>query len=94
MTWHDDGTPPKEIIPANEVWLKIRGDKGGGSFKMSTQIANVRHPNSPLNTLVFCAFEAPDTTTNLHIGLDRHRQKVDKMKTIPVTPSPIIDKRN
>ena len=39
--------------------VKIGGDKGGGSFKMSLQLGNVDHPNS-INTFVF----------NLNIGLD------------------------
>ncbi len=47
---------------------------------MSLQIANIRHPNSPNNTMVFCAFEAPDTTSNLHVALDRYRQEVDELK--------------
>lgn len=32
LTWHN-GT-----IPTNEIWVKIGGDKGGGSFKMSFQV--------------------------------------------------------
>lgn len=32
LTWHDDN------IPRDEVWVKIGGDKGGGSFKMSFQV--------------------------------------------------------
>ena len=34
-TWH------KGFLPANEIWLKIGGDKGGGTFKMTFQIVNV-----------------------------------------------------
>ena len=52
-------------IPNNEVWVKVGGDKGGGSFKMNFQICNVAHPNSVNNTCVFCAFEASDNPTNL-----------------------------
>ncbi len=76
LTWNDS------LIPANEIWLKIGGDKGGGSFEMSLQIANTTHPNSTFNTVVFCAFEAPDTTSNLHIGLDRYRLEVEEMKSL------------
>ncbi len=36
LTWHDG------LIPSNEVWLKIGGDKGGSSFKMSIQLVNAR----------------------------------------------------
>ena len=43
------------VIPASEVWIKIGGDKGGGSFKMSFQIINVAVPNSVHNTCVFFA---------------------------------------
>ncbi len=44
LTWHGGK------IPENEVWIKLGGDKGGGSFKMTFQICNVTHPNSPVNT--------------------------------------------
>eukprot|EP00731_Ephydatia_muelleri_P024107 Em0016g378a len=46
LTWH------KGFIPANEIWLKIGGDKGGGTFKMTFQIVNVATPNSVHNTCV------------------------------------------
>ena len=74
LTWHGN------LIPPHEIWLKIGGDKGGGSFKMSLQIANVAHPNSPQNTVVFCAYEARDTASNLHIALDRYRQQVERLE--------------
>ena len=32
LTWHDNN------IPREEVWVKLGGDKGGGSFKMSFQV--------------------------------------------------------
>ena len=47
MTRHND------IIPEDEVWIKLGGDKGGGTFKMCFQPLNVMWPNSPENTLVF-----------------------------------------
>ena len=65
LTWHDS------MIPEDEIWVKIGGDKDGGSFKMSFQIHNVPHPNSVENTCVFAAFQANDSTINLHIALDR-----------------------
>ena len=37
------------IIPKDEVWIKIGGDKGGGMFKMNFQIVNTRTPNSVHN---------------------------------------------
>ena len=74
LTWHAG------LIPLNEVWLKVGGDKGGGSFKMSPQVANLLRPNSPSNTFVFTAFEAPDTKANLHIALDRYKDELDAIK--------------
>lgn len=56
------------------------GDKGGGSFKMSLQPANVYHPNSIHNTFVFCCFEAADTVTNLHVALDTYSKNVDDLQ--------------
>ena len=67
--WH-------EGIPADEIWIKIGGDKGGGSFKAALQVLNLPSPNSPLNTCVFACFEASDSTANLHICLDRYSQDV------------------
>ena len=65
LTWHDG------IIPQNEIWLKLGGDKGGGSFKMNFQIVNTITPNAVHNTCVFSCFEAGDSITNLHVSLDR-----------------------
>ena len=39
LTWHDG------VISADEIWIKIGGDKGGGSFIMNFQICNVSNPN-------------------------------------------------
>ncbi len=74
LTWHG-------ILPEEEVWLKIGGDKGGGSFKMNFQVVNVHHPNSPNNTCAFCVFEAPDTPANLLIALQRYREQVNQLQT-------------
>ena len=60
LTWHNN------IIPKDEIWVKIGGDKGGTSFKMCFQIANVHHPNSKNNTVVFLCYEGDDSTVNLH----------------------------
>ena len=40
LTWHDG------VIPDNEIWVKIGGDKGGSSFKTSIQMVNADKPNS------------------------------------------------
>lgn len=59
----------------------IGGDKGGSSFKMNFQIVNTPHPNSVQNTVVFTAFEAPDSKTNLHITLERYQGPVSLLQS-------------
>ena len=46
-----------KFIQNNEIHMKIGGDHGGGSLKMSYQIANVQNSNSTDNTIVFSIFE-------------------------------------
>ncbi|KAL5509935.1 hypothetical protein EMCRGX_G005385 [Ephydatia muelleri] len=69
LTWNDG------VYPASEIWLKLGGDKGGGSLKMNFQIVNVAAPNSVQNTCMFCCFEVDDTVTNLHIALDCYKDQ-------------------
>ena len=42
----------------NEIHIKIGGDHGGGSFKMSFQVANVGNPNRKDNTVVFVSISS------------------------------------
>ncbi|KAL5509517.1 hypothetical protein EMCRGX_G004906 [Ephydatia muelleri] len=74
LTWHNG------VIPASEIWIKLGGDKGGGTFKMNFQIINVAAPNSVNNTCVFCCFEADDSYTNLHIALERYKEQVEHLQ--------------
>ncbi len=70
LTWHDG------VIPQGELWLKIGGDKGRGSFKLSLQLVNTSTPNSMKNTTVLSVFKAGDTTLNLHTALDMYKEHV------------------
>ena len=74
LTWHND------TIPSTEIWVKIGGDKGGGSFKSNFQIVNTRAPNSIYSTCVLSCFEAPDSITNLHIALDQYKPQIDALQ--------------
>ncbi len=74
LTWHNG------LIPSDEVWIKIGGDKGGSSFKMSLQIVNVDKPNSVQNSCVFALFEAPDSVFNLHLGMDRFHHVISELQ--------------
>lgn len=71
--WHND------LIPYNEVWIKIGGDKGGTSFKASFQLVNTNKPNSVTNTCVFTVFEAGDSISNLHIALSRYSSEIETL---------------
>ena len=71
-----------EAIPSDEIWIKVCGDKDGGAFKMAFQIINTPNPNVAHSTCVFSCFEAKDSTTNLHIALDRFRSDFDKMASL------------
>ena len=51
-------------------------------MKMNFQIANCLHPNSPINTVVFAAFEVPDSKSNLHVAMDRYKSEVEALKTL------------
>ena len=65
-----------------EVHVKISGDHGGGSFKMSYQIANVANPNSKDSTLVFSLFYAKDCRINIKAGLSRFAQQIDELQNM------------
>ena len=53
---------------------------------MPLQLANINHPNSPQNTMVFCACEASDTPTNLHIALDRYQTQIETLNHLEWEP--------
>ena len=74
--WHDG------VIPKDEVWLKIGGDKGGTSFKMNFQIVNVSHPNSLSNTIVFIVFEGSDSLVNLQCTLPKLMRQIADLATV------------
>ena len=64
----------------DEIHIKIGGDHGGGSFKMSYQVANVTNPNSKDNTTVFSLFEAKDYRINLKTGLARFSDQINHLQ--------------
>ena len=63
-----------------DIHLKIGGDHGGNSFKMSFQIVNMKKPNSKENTMVFAMFEAKDYRSNLEIALNMYKQQIDDLQ--------------
>ncbi|XP_031571713.1 uncharacterized protein LOC116305874 [Actinia tenebrosa] len=73
LVWHEG------LIPSNEIWIKIGGDKGGGSFKMVFAIGNLQNPNSTRNTITFSMFEAGDTPYNLALGLQGYDSVIENL---------------
>ena len=73
LTWH--GESSGRSLPAKEIWLKVGGDKGGGSFKFAMQVVNQPRPNSADHTVVLACIEADDNLPNLHVALD-HLQPI------------------
>ena len=70
------------FIKDNEIHVKIGSDNGGGSFKLSYQIANVSHPNITDNTAVFNMFEAKDYRRNIKIGLTKFQEQINALQTM------------
>ncbi|XP_041455390.1 uncharacterized protein LOC121408131 [Lytechinus variegatus] len=73
LTWHNGS------IPADEVWIKLGGDKGGGTFKMMIQIGNVSRPNSLANTRVVLLYPGSDSTFNLDVALSDFTLQVEEL---------------
>ena len=69
-------------VPENEVHVNLGGDAGGGSFEMAFQIANLRHPNSKTNTVVFAMFNAKDSWANLKTALKKYKEQVNILKEV------------
>ena len=60
--------------------MKIGGDHGGGSFKMSLQIVNTANPNSKDNAIIFSIFEGKDYRINILEGLQRFRKQLKDLQ--------------
>ena len=71
-------------MPQNELWIKLGGDKGRGSFKLNMQLANIPHPNSQRHTSLLSMFMASDSTTNLHTCLDMYYDQVTELQGMPL----------
>ncbi|XP_072047968.1 uncharacterized protein [Amphiura filiformis] len=70
------------MIPDNEIWIKLGGDKGGSSMKMFLQVVNIPKPNSAENTIVFAAFNGGDSMTNMDITMEQFLPQIDQLKNM------------
>ncbi len=59
LTWHDN------TIPQDEIWVKLGGDHGKNSLKLTLQIANLEKPNAKRNVVVIGMAPIRDTYENL-----------------------------
>ena len=64
----------------DEVWIKVGGDHGGGSFKFCLQLLNTQSPNSKENTLVIGCFEGKDYYDNMKIFLNIFKEPLEELK--------------
>ena len=83
--WKCDLLVTHVFIPDDKISIKIGGDHGGGSFKMSYQVANVNQPTKLDNTVIFSIFEAKDSRADLHIRLERFKLHVNKLMSLSWT---------
>ena len=60
--------------------MKLGGDKGGETFKLSFQIANLDCPNSCKNTVFWSMFKAPDTYGNVKLVMQRYQSRIEELK--------------
>ena len=67
-------------MPEKEIQIKIGGDYGRGSFKMTYQVANTLNPNSKENTIVFSIFEAKDYRINIKIAMSRFEKQLEDLQ--------------
>ena len=76
LTWDNNA------IPEDQIWLKVGGDHGGGSFKMSLQMANIKSPNFKHNTFMICMANATDSGFNLREILSTYRREIDALENL------------
>nr|XP_054764922.1 uncharacterized protein LOC129271647 [Lytechinus pictus] len=70
-----------DTLPKDEVWVKLGGDKGGDTFKMMIQIANVRSPNCLRNTQVVALFPGQDSAYNLEVTMKEMAAEVEVLQS-------------
>ena len=61
LTWHN------EAISSDQLWVKLEGDKGHGSFKFDLQLVNTKRPNSIKATTLSGQGTAPLISCREHV---------------------------
>ena len=75
LSWHGGS------IPEEEIWVKIGGDHGQGSLKVTLQTLNVENkPNSKFFTSIIAMANVRDNVKNLQILLNRFIDQINALK--------------
>ena len=74
LTWHDGA------LPQEQLWVKLGGHKGHGSFKLNLQLCNIQNPNSRQNTCLVSVFMSKDTRANLWTALQPYREQLMELE--------------
>ena len=74
LTWETNG------IPEDEVWIKIGGDHGGGSFKLCLQVLNISCPNAVKNVHAILCFNAKDMHSNIDKVLSEYKNQIRQLQ--------------
>ena len=69
-----------DVIPEDEIWVKIGGDHGGDSFKLMLQIANVENSHSRKSTFLITIVNCKDTPQNIRRVLNRYKRQVTQLQ--------------
>ena len=72
LCWHSDNH--------DQVWVKIGGDHGGGSFNPCFQLGNVAHPNSVKNTVPFLVFAAKKHACKFSNSFHPYADQIKQLK--------------
>ena len=78
LTWHDG------VIPEDQIWIKVGGDHGKHSLKLTLQIINLARPNSKQNVFVFANTPVPDNFDNLRTVFEflKLKEKLESFKDL------------
>ena len=67
----------KNDMPKDKIWLKIGGDHGGNTFKISWKILNDDKPNAKENTNVIACLQVKDNHENLRTITKIHKDQIE-----------------
>jgi hypothetical protein len=76
LNWHDGS------IPKDQLWVKIGGDHGKGSFKLTMQVANLDKPNFKFNTVLIGMARVKDNYENVEKVMKIMKPGIESLKDL------------